>query len=451
MTGPSSTAASGPRLFCSRCWARACGVSTRSALRTRLALVLAAAVAVPLVVLVSVFAHNQESQVVSDQLGRQQAVAVALAQDVSDYVELHQAAVKLLAGQPGLLTLSPSQQHLILQASTAAYPDVHGFGTVSADGEPIARSDDRQGTSWIGDPMFEQARRTKQASIQILISPVTHQPIFSLGMPVLDAEGRFVGLVGASLEASRIAAFLGRTDFGPDTRTYLVDTTGRVIAHPDQDLVAGFADLSAQPSVAAMLADPAPAGALRIGGPRGGALASYARVPELGWGVVMERPSTAVLEAIHTKLDLLFGGLLLVIGAAAGFGMLTARWLSRPLAILGAAVDGLAAGDGSAPLPAGGLTEVIGLANAFAAMRTRLSARTMERERAEEALRANEERFRKQYKGFPLPTFSWLQVGDDFVLQDFNDAAEAITEGQICDCSRKHCLRVVRAPAGDPG
>ena len=56
-----------------------------------------------------------------------------------------------------------------------------------------------------------------------------------------------------------------------------------------------------------------------------------------------------------------------------------------------------------------------------------------ERKRAEEALRASEERFRKQYKGFPLPTYSWLQVGDDFVLQDFNDAAETVTEGQVRD------------------
>ena len=56
-----------------------------------------------------------------------------------------------------------------------------------------------------------------------------------------------------------------------------------------------------------------------------------------------------------------------------------------------------------------------------------------ERKHAEEALRASEERFRKQYKGFPLPTYSWLQVGDDFVMQDFNDAAEAIAEGDVSD------------------
>jgi PAS domain S-box-containing protein len=56
-----------------------------------------------------------------------------------------------------------------------------------------------------------------------------------------------------------------------------------------------------------------------------------------------------------------------------------------------------------------------------------------ERKQAEAALRASEERFRNQYKGFPLPTYSWLQVGEDFVLLDYNDAAEAITEGRIRD------------------
>jgi PAS domain S-box-containing protein len=56
-----------------------------------------------------------------------------------------------------------------------------------------------------------------------------------------------------------------------------------------------------------------------------------------------------------------------------------------------------------------------------------------DRKRAEQALQDSEERFRKQYKGIPLPTYSWLQVGDDFVLQDYNDAAEHNTESNILD------------------
>jgi signal transduction histidine kinase len=54
-----------------------------------------------------------------------------------------------------------------------------------------------------------------------------------------------------------------------------------------------------------------------------------------------------------------------------------------------------------------------------------------ERKLAEEALAANEARFRRQYKSFPLPTVSWLQVGDDFVMEEFNDAAQASGDGEI--------------------
>jgi PAS domain-containing protein len=54
-----------------------------------------------------------------------------------------------------------------------------------------------------------------------------------------------------------------------------------------------------------------------------------------------------------------------------------------------------------------------------------------ERKQAERALQACEERLRKLYKGIPVPTYSWLQTGDDFVLEDYNDAAEAVTDGRV--------------------
>jgi PAS domain S-box-containing protein len=54
-----------------------------------------------------------------------------------------------------------------------------------------------------------------------------------------------------------------------------------------------------------------------------------------------------------------------------------------------------------------------------------------ERKLAEEALRESEEKLRAQYKGIPIPTYTWQRKGDDFVLVDYNDAAMAITQGKI--------------------
>jgi PAS domain S-box-containing protein len=50
---------------------------------------------------------------------------------------------------------------------------------------------------------------------------------------------------------------------------------------------------------------------------------------------------------------------------------------------------------------------------------------------AEEKLRDSERRFRAQYKGLPIPVYSWRRQDDDFELIDYNHAAEEITQGNV--------------------
>jgi PAS domain S-box-containing protein len=55
------------------------------------------------------------------------------------------------------------------------------------------------------------------------------------------------------------------------------------------------------------------------------------------------------------------------------------------------------------------------------------------RKLAEEALRESQEKFRAQYKGIPIPTYTWQLADDDLVLIDYNDAAGEITRGGVAD------------------
>src|SRR6185369_17660065 len=91
---------------------------------------------------------------------------------------------------------------------------------------------------------------------------------------------------------------------------------GRVIVHPDAEMVAAFADLSASPPVAALLADDAPSGSATYSAPDGERLVGYASLASLRWGVVVERPTTVALASVRSARELAFAMLLLFVSIA---------------------------------------------------------------------------------------------------------------------------------------
>ena len=133
----------------------------------------------------------------------------------------------------------------------------------------------------------------------------------------------------------------------------------------------------------------------------------------------------AAAEASEAVQDLTFLVLILFGVAAVLAGMFIARWLTAPLTALTSAVSRLSAGDVSPPLPIGGVSEIAKLSGAFGDMRSTLAARTIEREQAEADLREREAHYRQMYRGIPIPTSTWRRQGNDFVLEDCNDAAAA--------------------------
>lgn len=67
-----------------------------------------------------------------------------------------------------------------------------------------------------------------------------------------------------------------------------------------------------------------------------------------------------------------------------------------------------------------------------------------ERTRAERALKQSQARLRAQYKGIPIPTYTWQRAGKDFVLADFNHMAEKTTNGRIADLRGKGASQIFK-------
>jgi PAS domain S-box-containing protein len=387
-------------------------------LRTRLAVTFGLTAALALILVVVVDANREETSIRRQVLASQQSLAVSVSRDVVDYVQLHQAAVRALAASPGLVEAAPEHQHAWLEAYKAAYPDAAVLTLYAADGRQIARSDDLPSSQPIASEILFQMRQTKNLRLAVVLAQSIGRPVFAVLMPIVGPEGNLRGVAGAAVESSRLAEQLVRSTHATDERAYLVDSQGRTIAHPDASLVASFADLTSEPPVAELLGDTDDSDSLVYMRDREEWLAGVARVPGLGWGVVVERPASLALASVRIGREQAFLALLVIVAGAMVIGAIVAGWLTAPLAALSHVVRRLADAPATIRVETGGITEVAGLANAFSEMQERLAARTRERERSEAALRESEQRFRMMANSAPV--LIWTS-GPDGRTDFFND------------------------------
>ncbi len=78
-------------------------------------------------------------------------------------------------------------------------------------------------------------------------------------------------------------------------------------------------------------------------------------------------------------------------------------------------------------------------------MNEQLQRGIVEHQRAEDSLREARSRLKSQYKGIPVPTYSWQHVGGEFILIDYNSAAEKASQGTVVDLMGKSTIEVFKA------
>jgi signal transduction histidine kinase len=360
-----------------------------ASLRTRLTLVLVSVVTIPLLLTVAFATHVEEQNTISRSLTLQQTLASTLAENVANYISLHQSAVQSLALQPNLIDPGFTRQSSFLRQFNQLYPDIIVLATFDESGNAIARSDNQPPGPSISDlSLYETVRRTRTPKLEVRTGRVIQRPLFAFAVPIQTSANQLLGVAIGAIESTRVAAQLTQTGVGSDIEAYLVDGQGRIIAHPNADLTAAFADYSQVPPVAKLLASTEPpSSGLRYWNQSEWRLAGYAQIPELGWGVVVERPAASALASVQGRRNTDIGILFLITIATVGFGIQIARWLTQPLMTLAHAAGQLAAGNMAAPLPQSKISEISYLSAVFRQMRDRLFERTLERDRAEAEIR----------------------------------------------------------------
>jgi two-component system, NtrC family, sensor kinase len=258
-------------------------------------------------------------------------------------------------------------------------PDVVASGTNDADAPRFAEAEAKG--VWFSPVYF---RNMSEPYMTIAVAHAGHRA----GVTVAEVNLKFIWDLITAMQ-------VGRTGYA-----YVVDSRGRLIAHPDLSLVLRETDLSHLPQVAAALASlhqGAPAnGAHTAAGPAGvPVLTAYALVPRLDWIVFVELPLREALAPVYASLWRMAALLILGLLLAAGAGSVLARRMVVPIRRLQSGAERLGSGERSQPIEIRTGDEIETLADRFNQMAAKVqeSHDTLEAkvEARTEALQAREQ------------------------------------------------------------
>jgi signal transduction histidine kinase/CheY-like chemotaxis protein len=174
------------------------------------------------------------------------------------------------------------------------------------------------------------------------------EPHLTLAVPV----GQYaVEVTTAEINLKAVQQAIARLQVGGGGYAYVVDSRGRLFAHPDIRLVRQNRDLSALPQVRDARAQrPAASGgrepATVAEGLRGGqVLAAHAVIPALGWTVLVERPLADAFAPLRAPI--VRSAIIFVLGLALSVlaSLLLARRMVAPIRVLQAGASRIGAGD----------------------------------------------------------------------------------------------------------
>ena len=159
--------------------------------------------------------------------------------------------------------------------------------------------------------------------------------------------GRTGGVTVAEINLKLILDVITQIKVGHEGYAYVVDTQGRLLAHPDISLVLRGTDMNRLPQVAEARAEEPAAARVEQSRDLAGrpVLSAHAEIPALKWLVFVELPSAEVLKPVFDTgirdLALLVLGLLIAGTAAA----LLARRMVVPIRALQAGAERIGGGD----------------------------------------------------------------------------------------------------------
>ena len=233
---------------------------------------------------------------------RHRQLANLAAASVSEGIEGYANVLETLASKERLLSQFPEERaEAVLEAAEVLRIFDAGVLIVDKQGLVITTSGDNL-ISYLSDlstmEIFESVQSRSTPSFSNALHAGEQKGAFILvAVPLFDSQNQFAGAVigGIDLHSTSITKPIQKLTIGRDGFTYLVDSEGIIIAHPDPQQIG--ADYGNLPFIKRVMAGES--GGMLTESSQGERLVEgYAPIGVVGWGLVIQESWDSVTEPI---------------------------------------------------------------------------------------------------------------------------------------------------------
>jgi signal transduction histidine kinase len=171
------------------------------------------------------------------------------------------------------------------------------------------------------------------------------EPYMTIAVPVERFAGDVLGVLIAEVNLKYVWDVVSRIKVGQAGYTYVVSANGDLIAHPDISLVLQKHRVKDLPQVQAALAGGSGMSMAQPNLSGQKVFAASARIADLGWAVVVERPAAEAYSPLYASILRTSILLLLGLGMAVLASLIIGRRVVRPVEMLRQGAARIGAGD----------------------------------------------------------------------------------------------------------
>lgn len=173
-----------------------------------------------------------------------------LTHHVDSWVDMNRRMLRQNANLPDVLSMDEARQTPLMKLITEEYDWNYLAFTVAPDGQNIARSDGKK-PKFYGDRVYvKQVLDGKPLGKQVLIGKTSGKPALVMSVPIANQNEPLRGVLAIAMTIAELSERITTTRIGNTGFAFLVDETGKVIAHPSSEMTSSRQDLSANRAVA---------------------------------------------------------------------------------------------------------------------------------------------------------------------------------------------------------